>query len=71
LGIFGTLIVIGGVTVPTAGMPWHKATAFEAETCVWRITDFPRISNSPHTGEEESLSSPYYWAPFILVGSWR
>src|ERR1035437_9596969 len=19
-------------------------------TCVWRITDFPRISNSPHTG---------------------
>ena len=23
------------------------------------------------TGEEESLASPYYWAPFILVGDWR
>ncbi len=23
------------------------------------------------TGEEESLASPYYWAPFILVGSWK
>src|ERR1035437_2991053 len=22
-----------------------------AASCVWRITDFPRISNSPHTGE--------------------
>ncbi|HKN00762.1 MAG TPA: disulfide bond formation protein B [Candidatus Binataceae bacterium] len=22
-------------------------------TCVWRITDFPRISNSPHTGQTE------------------
>jgi hypothetical protein len=26
-----------------------KAAASKA--CVWRITDFPRISNSPHTGE--------------------
>jgi len=23
------------------------------------------------TGEEESLASPYFWAPFILVGGWR
>jgi len=23
------------------------------------------------TGQEESLASPYFWAPFILVGSWR
>src|ERR1019366_2885057 len=22
------------------------------EPCVWRITDFPRISNSPHTGSD-------------------
>jgi predicted amidohydrolase len=25
---------------------------------VWRITDFPRISNSPHTGEA-------HWEPLI------
>jgi len=24
------------------------------DTCVWRITDFPRISNSPHTGRSTS-----------------
>jgi hypothetical protein len=23
---------------------------YEIAGCVWRITDFPRISNSPHTG---------------------
>jgi CHAT domain-containing protein len=23
------------------------------------------------TSEEESLASPYFWAPFILVGGWR
>jgi len=27
-------------------------SAFRA--CVWRIADFPRISNSPHTGRQES-----------------
>jgi CHAT domain-containing protein len=26
---------------------------------------------SPETQEEEDLSSPYFWAPFILVGGWK
>ena len=31
---------------------------------------YSQIKNTA-TGEEESLSSPYYWAPFILVGEWN
>jgi hypothetical protein len=25
---------------------------------VWRITDFPRISNSPHTGQHHPIVTP-------------
>jgi CHAT domain-containing protein len=31
---------------------------------------YSQIKNAA-TGEEESLASPYYWAPFILVGEWK
>jgi membrane protein implicated in regulation of membrane protease activity len=31
------------------------ALLFLLRTCVWRITDFPRISNSPHIGKESRL----------------
>jgi len=31
------------------GEPLAGSTQESALTCVWRITDFPRISNSPHT----------------------
>ncbi len=28
-------------------------------TCVWRITNFPRISNSPHTGKNSNVYRAY------------
>src|ERR1035437_5937058 len=34
-----------------------RGTAKGADPCVWRITDFPRISNSPHTGHQRSGSA--------------
>src|ERR1039457_2530714 len=29
---------------------------YTGQPCVWRITDFPRVSNSPHTGPDPSLT---------------
>ncbi|MGO9562707.1 MAG: hypothetical protein ACLPPV_08650, partial [Candidatus Korobacteraceae bacterium] len=29
--------------------------------CVWRITDFPRISNSPHTYMDRSRAQGCLW----------
>ncbi len=47
------------------GMP--KAEALEnARRALMR-----KRFRSTVTGEEESLASPYFWAPFILVGDWR
>jgi CHAT domain-containing protein len=36
-----------------------------------RLETMRRQISSPVTGEQESLASPYYWAPFILVGEWN
>ncbi len=36
-----------------------------------RLETMRRQIRSAVTGQRESLASPYFWAPFILVGSWR
>jgi CHAT domain-containing protein/Tfp pilus assembly protein PilF len=36
-----------------------------------RIAIMQQQIKSSVTGEQESLASPYYWAPFILTGEWN
>jgi hypothetical protein len=51
--------ILDAITVvkPETVIRWHRR-GFRAywswKSCVWRITDFPRISNSPHTRRPNS-----------------
>ena len=45
-----TTVMQHGLAGCTHGEVRSGRGASQRLTCVWRITDFPRISNSPHTG---------------------
>jgi CHAT domain-containing protein len=36
-----------------------------------RLQTMRRQIKSAVTGEQESLASPYFWAPFVLIGEWN
>jgi len=40
-------------------------------TCVWRITDFPRISNSPHTRSAMRFHSGREWTSSLGGDRWN
>ena len=36
-----------------------------------RLETMRKQIKSAVTGEQESLASPYFWAPFVLIGEWN
>jgi len=36
-----------------------------------RLQNGLEVDQSTVTGEQESLASPYFWAPFVLIGEWN
>jgi hypothetical protein len=57
LGVLALVVCLGGYLYS------HKFVLGYIVACVWRITDFPRINNSPHTYMDRSRAQHCFWSP--------